>query len=284
MVQSLKVVRTRIRSVESIKKLTRSMEMVSSARLRSSQKELYILREYSLRIEKMLSNLLTNAENVNHSLLTPRRAKKNILLCLVTSDTGLCGSYNSAVIRLTEEFIRDNNAYKTSLMIIGKKGFNHFRKTGIEIVDSYAELCGRYSQKTADKIAQKIMGIFLSGQADEVYMVYTNFESAARRRLVLEKILNIEKKTGEKAEYITEPDLASLLDEIIPLYFINKIRMVILSAFTAEHATRVMAMNEATKNAKDLLEDLVLLRNKMRQAQITVELIELISSANAMRG
>jgi F-type H+-transporting ATPase subunit gamma len=232
----------------------------------------------------MLRNLLSSFPGVNHRLLQQRVDKKDILLCLVTSDTGLCGSYNSAVIHMAEEFIRNHGAHTIRLLAIGRKGLNHFKKSGLVIADSYTEIYGRYASAFVDKITQRLIDIFLSGQADEVYMAYTNFVSAARHKPVIEKLLNVEADKGRELEYLIEPDAEGILDKLLPVYVSTKMRTIILSAFTAENSTRVMAMHEATDNAKGLLEDLVLLRNKMRQADITREIIEVISSVDALRG
>ena len=284
MAESLKRIRTRIRSVESVGKLTRAMEMISVSKLRSLQKELYTSQEYFLRAEKLLDNLLASFHEVSHPLLAARGSRQKILVCPVTSDTGLCGSYNNMIIHTAEEFIRQNSSKDMSLAPVGRKGFNHFKKAAIPIVDSYSELYGRYSRAASDKITKDLIGMFLSGKADEVYVVYAKHGSDSRYRPVVEKLLNVESHGGTRVDYLLEPDIQGILDALIPLYISSKVKNILLNAFTAEHSTRVMAMNEATKNAEELLEDLVLLRNKMRQASITTEIIEVISSVEALKG
>lgn len=284
MLQSLRTVKSRIRSVQSIKKMTQAMEMVSSAKLRSLEKELFALRRYYQQIERLLNNLLASATEARNPLLQPRPNKQNILLCLITSDTGLCGNYNSAIIHKAEEFIRSNSNRNISLLSVGKKGLNRFKKNGIAIAGAYTDLYGHYSGETADKIAKDIMVLFVSGKIDEAYVCYTNFVSVSRNKPVVEKFLNLERGNGEEIEYLTEPDMGQIIDEIIPLYLTSKIRNFLLGSFTAEQSIRVMAMHEATDNAGELLDGLVLQRNKMRQALITGELIEVVSAADAMKG
>jgi len=284
MAQSVKVLKTRIKSVESIHKMTRAMEMVSSSKLRPLQKKLQATQEYFLKMDGIKNSLLAGFGGTKSALVEERAVKRKILLCVVTSDTGLCGNYNSAVMRKAEEFMRDKAAGSISLVAIGKKGLSHFKRSNIEIEDAYTELFGHYSAELSDKIAKSLIDKFLTGKFDEVYVAYTYFESASRHRAVVEKLLNIEKQKGAyHIEYLAEPEMESILSDFLPLYVLTKTRTIMLSSFTAEHSTRVMAMHEATDNAKDLLGDLILLSNKIRQANITSELIEVISSAGAMK-
>jgi F-type H+-transporting ATPase subunit gamma len=260
------------------------MEMVSVSKLKALQKQFSNSNEYFTRLQALLNNFLASFKTAVHPLLEKRPNKKKILLCLVTSDTGLCGSYNSNIIHAAEEFIRKNSTYSIEVVSIGRKGLNHFKKTGLNILYSYTELYGHYSNEFAAKVAKNLIDVFLSGRADEVYVAYANFESASRIRPSVEKLLNVEASNGRQAEYLIEPDVDGVLEELLPLYISSKIGNILLSAFTAEHSTRVIAMQEATDNAKDLREDLIILRNKMRQADITGELIEVISSVEALKG
>ncbi len=284
MAESLKRVKTRIRSVESVGKLTRAMEMISVSKLRLLRKDLYSSKEYILRAEMMVNNLAASFHDIHHELLEPRPKKRRMLLCPITSDTGLCGNYNNAVIHHAEEFIRKNRDKEISLITIGRKGFSHFRKSQLPVIDSYTELYGRYSSAAGDRITKSLVEAFTSGKADEVYVAYTIFGSSSHHAQVVEKVLNVEPRGGMRVEYLVEPDINSILNELMPLYISQKVKNILLNAFTAEHSTRVTAMSEATKNAGELLEDLVLLKNKMRQARITTEIIEVISSVEALKG
>jgi len=284
MAQSLREVKNRITSTQNVGKITRAMEMVSVSKLTSLQKQLSVARHYFLRCEGMLNNILSGFSDSEHKLLKPKAKKENLLLCVVTADTGLCGNYNSALLRVAEEFISANKSRKISVLPIGRKGQGHFKKSGALITDSYIELYGHYSPRLADNITGSLIQRFLSAEADEVFIAYTNFISAARHTPVVEKILNVESKPGARREYLLEPNGETILEGLIPLYLRAKISAILLSAFTAENSTRMISMHKAMDNVNELLEDLVLQRNKMRQANITGEIIEIISSSDALKG
>jgi len=282
--QSLRQIKNRIRTVENIKKITRAMEMVAVAKLRSLEKELFLSKEYHLHVEKMLGNILVSFPHLSHNLLQEVRENKNIALCVITSDTGLCGAYNSALLRAAEDFISENKEKNISLIIIGKKGFIYFKRKGYVIIDNHLDLYGRYSEVFSKKIVRSLIEMFLTRKVDTVYAAYTKFVTSARHAPVIEKILNLEVKGGLRQEYLTEPQVDKILENLLPLYLESKIKDIILNAFTAENATRVVSMSEATHNAKELLDDLIIVRNKARQADITREIIEVISSSDAMKG
>lgn len=284
MIQSQRYLKSRIRSVESIRKLTKAMQMVSSAKLRPVQQRFASSTEYFSKLDSMLNNILVSFDAVRHPLLEKRQPAKQLVLCVISSDTGLCGVYNHRIISTVENFINKNKQGNVSLVTIGKKAFIYFKKTNIKISDAFVEIHGRYSKEILDKITKNLINLFLEKKADEIYIAYTRFESAARQKPTIEKILNIEPQKGIKAEYIQEPGIEETLDNLLPLYLSSKIKMILLNAFTAEHTSRIIAMEEATENAKELVEGLILQRNKTRQADITREIIEIISSANALKG
>jgi F-type H+-transporting ATPase subunit gamma len=284
MAQSLRDIKNRIRGISNVNKVTHAMEMISIAKLRPVKNRFLQARQFSLKIEALLKDLLSGAKNISHPLLEERNVLNKMAICLITSDTGLCGNYNHNVIRVVEDFINKYGRDKIMLVTVGKKGLTYFKKRGMNIERSYTELHGRYSDEIAGKILNDLTGLFLSGKTDEVYVAYTYFESASRHRPTIEKILNISSPAGkEDAGYILEPDMDAILKELVPAYLFNKVKAYILSAFTAEHSARAVAMGQATKNADELLEDLTLLRNKIRQAGITKEIMEIVSSAEVLR-
>jgi F-type H+-transporting ATPase subunit gamma len=171
---------------------------------------------------------------------------------------------------------------KVRLSIIGKRGFNHFKRTGMAVEQVYIELNSRYCQEISAKILNNLTAPFLSGEVDEVYMAYTYFESAARHKPTIEKLLNIDSPVARQQEYIFEPGINEILKELIPVYLENKMKSILLNSFAAEQSARIMAMSEAKENTKELLEGLILLRNKVRQANITQEMMEIISSAETL--
>lgn len=280
----LKQIKTRIRSIENTEKVTSAMQMVSMAKLNRITKTLYALKPYYNKLESVLINLVGAVENSNNLFLKPALKKERIVLCVIASDNGLCGLYNHNILRLTEEFIKKNGHEKVDLIIVGKKALNYFKNKNISILHTYVGLNGKYSSIISDEITGMLRHLFLSGKADEIHVAYTYFKSGVVQTAVVEKLLNIELKLADKPiEYISEPDPEVIMERLISSYIIMKMRLVFLQAFVSEHAARSMAMRSATDNANDLLKGLILLRNKVRQANITQEITEIISSTEALR-
>jgi len=285
MIQSLRNIKLRMKSVENTKKITRAMEMVSASKLSRMKNTLYASKPYFSKVETLMRNVLKSADiAANHPLLKKRPEIKSIAIFVVTSDAGLCGTYNDNMIRLTEEFVNKTGREKVEIIAIGREALNHFKKAGYRISDGHEDLHSRYSVEVASEIAESLKGMFLDGKVDEVYAAYTRFDSTLRHKPVVEKLLNIESQEKGGVEYIAEPDMASLLDELLSWYLHEKIRMIMLNSFTSEHSARMIAMKTATDNAKELMDSLTLLRNKARQTLITKEVIEIASSAEALKG
>lgn len=284
MIQPLRQIKRRIRTVENTKKITRAMEIISVAKLRPLQNRLLRAKEYFLKVEGVLNHCLASFADVPHPLLEEREKKAKVSVCLITSDTGLCGSYNNDLIDSVEAMFLPGADKKVSLFAVGRKGFSHFKRSAFEIFDAYTEMHGRYSLEITDKIARILMDRFLSGEADEVYVAYTYFDSAARRRPVVEKFLNIPRVKSQDVLYLVEPDIKAFLEDFLPLCLSVKMRFMMLNALAAEHSARGLAMREASDNATEMFEELILLRNKVRQTTITKEIIEVISSADALKG
>jgi len=285
MIHSLRNIKLRMKSVENTKKITRAMEMVSASKLNRMKNILYTSRPYFSKVEILMRNVLRSADiAANHPLLKKRSEVKSVAVFVVTSDAGLCGTYNHNMIRLAEEFVAKIGKEKVELIAIGREAFNHFKKEGYRISDGYEALHSRYSVEVASEIAESLKVMFLAGKVDEVYAAYTRFDSTLRHKPVVEKLLNIESSETGGVEYIAEPDMASVLDELLSWYLHERIRIIILNSFTSEHSARMIAMKTATDNAKDLMDSLTLSRNKARQAMITKEVIEIASSAEALKG
>jgi len=285
MLLSLRQIKRRIRSVESTKKITRAMQMVSTAKLKHAEDMLFAGKPYYFKMDALLKKLLAGADTSRHPLLAERPEKKNFTLCLVTSDSGLCSTYNDNIIRIAEGFINEHGAGNIKLITIGRKGFNYFKKRGIRISHTYLGLQGRYSAEMADEIAKAITNVFLSREADEVYVAHTHFDSTLKYKPKLQKLLNIEKSAEEhEVDYILEPGIDRILEELAPKYISTKVRGILLDAFTSEHSQRMVAMKSATDNAVELIDNLTLLRNKARQAAITTEIIEVSSAAEELKG
>jgi F-type H+-transporting ATPase subunit gamma len=284
MIQTLKQIKNRIRSTENTQKVTGAMEMVSVAKLNRIGKTLYSLKPYALSLKEMMDHLTASQSRIDHSFFRVSNKEDKICLCLITSDSGLCGPYNNNIIRCAEEFIEEHGRDKVSLVCIGRKGYNYFKKYNLEILNSYIGMNGRYSDKTSSEISGYLIDIFTSAKAAAVYIAYTHSYTALIHKPMINKFLNLERSNLPKVDYILEPGINDILDEIIPQYIAMNFKMIILDAFNAEHSARTLAMKTATDNAKELLRGLVLLRNKVRQANITQEIMEIISSSEALKG
>lgn len=285
MTRSLKTIRSRMRSVMNTQKVTHALEMISGAKLHRTDFLLFALRPYFFELESLLNNFVNaNPKALTSPFLAEKASKQNLILCLVTSDSGLCGMYNNNIIGLAEEFIGLWGQEKIKLVAVGRKGLNYFRKRGLRIAGDFSDLHGRYNEKTADGICSKLVDLFITGGADEIYIAYTFYKNALIHRPKIDKFLNLTVPQGKTTEYILEPGKERIAQELIPRFLRAKLRLLLLEAFTSEHAARLMAMRTATDNAEELMEALTLLRNKMRQANITQEIMEIVGSTEALKG
>ena len=283
MIQNLRQIKNRIRSIENTRKVTSAMEMVSVTKLARANKILFGFRPYFQRLSQIFNRLLSSQQSAAHPLLE-KKSGDRVCLCLITSDGGLCGVYNNNIIRFAEDFINRKGKDKVSLVIVGRKGFNYFKNKQFTILHGYVGLNGKYSEKTADQVSKLLIDVFLTNQAQEVYVAYTRFERKIIHNPVLEKLLNIDISLGEDMRYILEPRINTILNDLIPKYIYSKMRLIFLESFATEHASRAVAMKSATDNAKELSQGLILLRNKVRQATITQDILEIISSSEALKG
>jgi F-type H+-transporting ATPase subunit gamma len=284
MPSSLKQIKNRIRTIENTKKVTSAMELISVVKLSSTTRNFYAFKPYSLKLESMAKNLTAVDEACQHPFLEKRKEIKKILLCVIASDNGLCGFYNHGIIRSVEEFIKSRGPDKCSLVVVGKKGLNYFKRKGMRIEHQYLGLNGRYDDIISDGIANILINFFVSRKADEVHVAHMHFETAAHQEICIEQLLPIELPAGKQTYPIIEPDAASLLCEFLPKCVQMKMRRIFMESFTCEHAARSLSMKKATDNAKEMLDNLVLMRNKIRQASITQDIMEVISSAEALKG
>ena len=284
MIQTLRQIKSRIRSIENTKKLTRAMEMISITKLRRTRKVLEPSVAYFLRVERILKNLTSRDDGLTHPLFRDDPEKEDVALLTVTSDTGLCSAYNHALIAEADAFCKEHGPSRVQVMALGRKGFTYFKKRGTLLSHAYVGHTGRFSEALVAKVLEDIMAMFLTGDCREVYAVYPHIASAARYNVVIDRILPLRFDDVEPVDYLTEPDRDAVIEALVPMYMRAKVRAILLHAFTAEHQARSIAMGEATQNAVELLEKLVLLRNKVRQANITKEMLEIISSTEALKG
>ncbi|MGA2775228.1 MAG: ATP synthase F1 subunit gamma [Candidatus Omnitrophota bacterium] len=283
MLQNLRQIKNRIRSIDSTRKVTSAMEMISVTKLTRVNKILSGFRSYFQKSERIVNELISSEGRITHPLLE-KKDVASICLCLITSDGGLCGLYNNNIIRFAEDFISQKGIDKVKLVVAGRKGFNYFKHKQVEILNSYIGLNGRYSETAVDRITALLVDTFLQNQAGEVYVAYTHLEKIIIHKPTLVKLLHIDTPAGRGRRYLLEPGINTLLDSLIPKYIYSKMRLIFLESFASEHASRAVAMKTATDNAQELSQSLVLLRNKVRQANITQDIMEIISSAEALKG
>ena len=290
---ALKEVRNRIQSVKSTQQITKAMKMVSAAKLRRAQDAIIQMRPYARKLQEMLGNILANAEGDLKMTLAAVRPVEKVLVIVITSDRGLCGGYNSNLIKLARQVIKEKYGSVSAkgnaeLMPLGKKGFEHFSKNKFKVIDHYWNIFSDLSFENVATAAKFAMDIFAKGGVDAVELVYSEFKNAATQIFTVEQFLPVKKtvkKKGEvKPDFIFEPDKNTLIEELIPKILNTQLYKAILDAHASEHGARMTAMDKATDNAEELLKSLKISYNRARQAAITTELTEIVSGAAALRG
>lgn len=283
--ESLKILRRRIKSVSSTKQLTKAMELVSASKLRKAQTRLVSSRPYASKMQVILENLSSASTAISHPLFDKREVKYKGLV-IISSDRGLCGSYNVNVFRKAEEFLNQESKDKIKLVLIGKKGFYHYRRRPYEIRLKYIDLGGKLELTRTKEITANLVNLFLSREVDEIFLLYTKFLTVTSYRVALEKFLNIERPVEEQKgymEYIFEPSAEMLFDDLLPRYCLTRVQIALSEAFASEQGSRMIAMGAATRNAEEMIDQLTLLRNKARQASITKEMVEIASGVEALK-
>ncbi len=284
---SLRDIRRRIKSVSGTQQITKAMEMVAAAKLRKAQSRVESSRPYASKMQSMLENLTKAAASFVHPLFEKREVKK-VALVIISSDRGLCGSYNSNIFRAADEFLKRYERGKVVLVTIGKKGHVYYSKRPWEIRLQYLGLGGNLILSQVKGITNDLVNLYLFGEVDEIYFLYTKFLSAMTYRVTLEKFLNIEslKEREEKRaylEFIFEPNAEKIFSSLLPNYCMTKVQMALAESFASEHGSRMISMGAANKNAEEMIEHLTLVRNKLRQASITKEMLEITTSAEALK-
>jgi F-type H+-transporting ATPase subunit gamma len=290
---ALKEVRNRIQSVKSTQQITKAMKMVSAAKLRRAQDAIIQMRPYAQKLQEMLSNILSNAEGDINMALAAVRPVEKVLVIVITSDRGLCGGYNSNLIKLAKQVIREKYSAQaakgnTELLPLGKKGYEHFSKNKFKVIDHYWNIFSDLSFENIAATAKFAMDSFAKGEVDAVELVYSEFKNAATQKFIAEQFLPVKKterkKGTSKADFIFEPDKNILIQELMPKILNTQLYKAILDAHASEHGARMTAMDKATDNAEELLKSLKISYNRARQAAITTELTEIVSGAAALQG
>jgi F-type H+-transporting ATPase subunit gamma len=283
--------RRRIRSVKNSQQITRAMKFVAAARLRRAQEAALAARPYAQELARVLRSTMARIQEPQHPLLE-RRPEQNILAIVLSGERGLAGAFNANILRKASEFFRANKDKKIVTIPVGKKGRDSLKKSGFTFAGEYINVLARVEFKTAREIATLATQMYAKREVDSVYIIFSEFKSIMVPNLVAEKLLPVEairedqdgKKEQEKAEtqvdYIYEQPEAQLLDKLLPRYIETQLLRAMLESSASEYAARMTAMESATKNAGDVIDALTLHMNKVRQAAITKEIIEIVSGAS----
>jgi F-type H+-transporting ATPase subunit gamma len=281
---TLRDIRRRIRSIQSTAQITKTMEMVSAAKLRRAQTAVESARPYAMQLQEILGNLARASGDVLHPAFTRREVRSRTVV-VVGSDRGLCGAFNANLNRMAEERLAAAGK-PTSLIVIGKKANDYFRRRAARVVGRKTDLGGRADWKFAEEMSQTILSRFLTGETDEVEIVYTHFKSALTRHIVVEPYLPLgggAAEAGAARHYLFEPAPGEILARIVPYFLAMRLNMALAESAASEHGARMVAMGSATKNANELIQDLTLHMNRTRQATITREIVEIVAGAEALK-
>jgi F-type H+-transporting ATPase subunit gamma len=284
---SLKIIRKRIGSVKSTQQITKAMKMVAAAKLRRAQEAATQARPYADKIGELLRTVAGRVGADSHPLLAPREVEQNIELVLVTSDRGLCGGYNTNLIRRAQAFLNERSTANVRLTLVGRKGYDYFRRRSVPITDYHINLLGGPDHALAVQLGARFANDFASGNVDAVYLLYNQFRSALSQIPTVERLLPVGTPAAElsdQTDYLYEPDPMILLDRLLRQYIGTLIGRSFREAIASEHGARMTAMDSATSNASDMIDRLTLEMNRARQAAITKELMEIVSGAEALRG
>jgi F-type H+-transporting ATPase subunit gamma len=292
--------RRRIRSVKNTQQITRAMKFVAAARLRRAQEAALAARPYAVELARVLRSTMARIESPEHPLLA-KRPENNILAIVLTGERGLAGAFNSNVLRKAQEFFRSHPGKKITTIPVGKKGRDSLRRAGFTFAAEYVNVLARVDFRTAREIANLVADLYVKEEIDSVYIIFSEFKSVMVPTLAVEKLLPVEaireddgdkaaqpdrekKKPGAAGEtpidYIYEQPEEQILAKLLPRYVETQILRAMLESSAAEHAARMTAMEAATNNANDVIEALTLHMNKVRQAAITKEIIEIVSGAS----
>ena len=281
---NLKSLQERIKSVSSIKQVTKAMKMVAAAKVKKAQDKMEISRPYSKNTQDMICRILPQVSNDNITLVGKRKVSKTALI-IITSDRGFAGSFNSSVIRLAEKEIERLGKDKVQLFCLGKKSSEYFSKRNYNVVQSFYDFWKDMTFDTASDIAETFIAAFKNHEVDEVNVIYNRFKTLASQDLMMEKVLPIdftEDYNPKDYNYDYEPNKESIVKSLLPKHLKVQMWQQMLESYSSEEAARMIAMDNATENAKEIIKELKLEFNKARQAAITTEMLEIVGGAEAL--
>ncbi|MBN2424672.1 MAG: ATP synthase F1 subunit gamma [Calditrichaceae bacterium] len=289
---TLREIRNRIGSIESTQQITKAMKMVSSAKLRKAQDRILALRPYAYELRNVIRHLVALIEDVSSLPLIRKRPVNKALIVVVTSDRGLCGAFNSNIIRTVIKRLNEYSQTDTSLYIIGRKGYEYFSRRDKHIEKYKPEVFQDICFDNAARIARDLVSLYLNGGYDRIEIVYNEFKSAIQQNVIHEQFLPFEpeeeseegaSESVSKVDFLYEPDKATLVNQLIPKNLNIQFWRILLESNAAEQGARMTAMESATDNAEELIHQLTIYYNRTRQAAITKELSEIVGGANALK-
>jgi F-type H+-transporting ATPase subunit gamma len=286
--------RRRIRSVKNTQQITRAMKFVAAARLRRAQEAAIAARPYANELSRLLRSIMARIDEPEHPLLA-KRPEERILAIVLTGERGLAGAFNANILRKANEFLRERRDKKISLVPVGKKGRDSLRRAGFQFAAEYVNVLAKVEFSTAREIAGLVSDLYVKDEIDAVYLIFSEFKTVMTANLKIEKLLPVgpeqaqsDEKSGEKTseqpqsqiDYIYEQPVEKLLAALLPKYIEAQVLRAMLESSAAEYAARMAAMESATRNAGEVIQALTLHMNKVRQAAITKEIIEIVSGAS----
>jgi len=281
-----KEIKRRIKSIKNTQQISKAMQMVSAAKMRKAQHRVEAARPYNEKIRELIAHLTRRNPEYRHAMMTPRANVKNIAVIVITTDRGLCGGLNSSMLKVVTKFAADSAA-NVSFLTVGRKGRDFLARFNREIKADITAIGDAPALTSILPVTTTAIDGFIDGQFDEVYVAYSYFRSVIAQIPTMEKILPIEMKEGEQKEhnwdYLYEPEAKDVLDSLLPRYFESVVYQGVLENIACEHSARMVAMKNATDNAKGLVKELTVTYNKARQAAITKELIEIVSGSAAVK-
>ncbi|MCD6384822.1 ATP synthase F1 subunit gamma [Candidatus Sumerlaeota bacterium] len=299
MIESLKVLRRRIRSIRNTGQITRAMEMVSAAKLRRTEQAWESAKPFYTYLRRLMIHLLFKEKehdgrtSLQHPFLESRN-EGVVCLVVITSDRGLCGAFNTNVLHRAEDFIQHRlGKREVVIYCIGRRGYNYLRRHRVNIIGTVLDTAARFEPEIAEKISAELQDFYLRGEISEIHLLYSRFVSRMHQYPYVERLIPLsralikdEEDTREPLspiDYIIEPDMQTLVNELLPAFLRAKISISLLEAFTSEHSARMIAMTNATRNCAELLDELTLKMNKARQSSITRELLDIVGGSEAFR-
>jgi len=291
---NLKEVRIRIASVKSTQQITSAMKMVAASKLRRAQNAILKMRPYAAKLKDILQNLSASLDSGDGNLYTQQRSPEKVLVVVLTSNRGLCGAFNTNILRTAAQKIQNDYASQfkagnVSVLTIGRKGTEFFSKRGYTVISSHDSVFDALTYENVSAIASSVMTAFADKQFDRVDIVYNQFKNAVVQRVIVEQFLPIEAPATtadvvkSNTDYIFLPTKEEIVEELIPKSLKIQFYKSVLDSYASEHGARMTAMHQATDNAGDLIKELNLAYNKARQAAITKEILEIVSGAEALK-